>query len=229
MPTDNPTPTFRTKICGVRRSEDLELLAMAGVDAVGFNFVAHSQRYLAPQLANELSIRAADLGLVRVAVVMDPSQQDLDELLSKVQVDWVQFHGHESPSIVSVCHGLPILKATSWSGRAEERELVTAWRPEAETGHLAAWLIDAYAPVAGGGTGQTASWELLVPRPAIFGKLPLILAGGLNPNNVAEAILASGADGVDTASGVELAPGIKSAELVTRFAQRTQGLWQRPP
>ncbi len=223
MSSDNPDPMIRIKVCGVRRSEDLELLAASGVDAVGFNFVMRSQRYVTPQRAVALCARAAELGLVRVAVVMDPSPQQLDELLSQVEVDWVQLHGREPPSIASVCQGLPILKATSWSGRREEEELVAAWRQLADTGQLAAWLVDAYAPHAGGGTGQTAAWQLLLPRPALFGNLPLLLAGGLNPSNVAEALIASGADGVDTASGVELEPGVKSAELVASFAQRAHG------
>lgn len=213
---------IRIKVCGVRRIEDLDALAAAGVDAVGFNFVPQSKRFLPPGESSVLTARAAELGLTRVAVVMNPTAEHLSELLAKVDVDWVQLHGRESPSLVGACRGLPIIKATSWSGRVEEEALVAAWQPLAVDGGLAAWLVDAYAPIEGGGTGQTAPWKVLVPRPAVFANLPLILAGGLNAENVAAAIETSGADGVDTASGVELAPGVKSSEMIRSFAKRAR-------
>lgn len=208
----------RIKVCGVRHLADLDVLASAGVDAVGINFVPRSLRYVEPARAVELSARAAELGLTRVAVVMDLSPGELHQLLAHVDVDWVQLHGSEPPAIADVCGDLPILKVTSWTGRPQESELVNAWSCKASTGQLRAWLVDAYAPASGGGTGKVARWVLLRPRPAAFGNLPLILAGGLTPSNVAEAIAASDVDGVDTASGVELAPGLKSPELVWEFA-----------
>lgn len=215
----------RIKVCGVRRMADLELLAESGVDSVGFNFVAHSPRYVEPAHAGELVTRAHELGLLCVAVVMDLPADELADLLDRVSVDWVQLHGTEHPKVASACGARPILKVTSWSGRAEERALVEAWRQIEPTGQLRGWLVDAYAPAAGGGTGRVARWDLLHPRPAIFGGLPLILAGGLVPDNVAAAIAATGADGVDTASGVEVSPGVKSAELVSAFASAARAAW----
>lgn len=215
----------RIKVCGVRRMADLESLAESGVDSVGFNFVSHSPRYVESARAVELVSRAHELGLLCVAVVMDLPAAELADLLSRVCVDWVQLHGAEQPEIASACSGRPILKVTSWSGRDEERALVEAWRRLEHTGQLGGWLVDAYAPVAGGGTGRIARWDLLRPRPAIFGRLPLILAGGLVPGNVAAAIEATGADGVDTASGVELSPGVKSPELVASFATAARAAW----
>ncbi len=208
----------RIKVCGVCHLADLDVLASAGVDSVGINFVPSSSRCVEPAQAVKLSARAAELGLLRIAVVMNFSAGQLHELLGRVEVDWVQLHGIEPPAIADACGGLPILKVTSWTGRRQESELVNAWSRSASTGQLRAWLVDAYAPTAGGGTGRVARWDLLRPRPAAFGNLPLILAGGLVPNNVAEAIAASAADGVDTASGVELAPGLKSPKLVREFA-----------
>lgn len=220
MPTNTRCTSAvpRIKVCGVRQAADLELLASAGVDSVGLNFVPSSPRYVNPARAAELSARAAELGLLRVAVVMDLSAHDLHTLLSQVDVDWVQLHGSEPPEIATACNGLPILKVTSWTGRADELERVTSWSQLEPSGQLRAWLVDAYAPAAGGGTGKIARWDLLQPRPAAFGTLPLILAGGLVPGNVAAAVAATAADGVDTASGVELAPGLKAPELVAAFA-----------
>lgn len=217
----------RIKVCGVRRMADLELLAESGVDSVGLNFVSHSPRYVEPARAAELVSRAHELGLQCVAVVMDLPADQLANLLSCVAIDWVQLHGAEQPEIASACGGRPILKVTSWTGRDEERALVEAWRQLEHTGQLGGWLVDAYAPVAGGGTGRIARWDLLRPRPAIFGPLPVILAGGLVPSNVAAAIAATGAEGVDTASGVELSPGLKSRELVASFATAARAAW--PP
>lgn len=215
----------RIKVCGVRHLADLDVLAEFGVDSVGLNFVARSPRYVEPARAVELTARAHELGLQCVAVVMDLPANQLTELLQSVSIDWVQLHGVEQPEIASACGGRPILKVTSWSGRAEERELVQAWRRLEPTGQLRGWLVDAYAPAAGGGTGRIARWDLLHPRPAIFGSLPLMLAGGLVPDNVAAAIAATGADGVDTASGVELSPGVKSAERVNAFAAAARRAW----
>ncbi len=208
----------RIKVCGLRQLADLEVLAGAGVDSVGINLVPKSRRYVETARAVELSGRAAELGLLRVAVVMNPSAAELSKLLSEVEVDWVQLHGVEPPAIAAACGELPILKVTSWTGRPQEADLVRAWFRSARTGRLRAWLVDAYAPADGGGTGKVARWDLLHPRPAPFGNLPLILAGGLTPDNVAEAIDISRADGVDTASGVELAAGLKSPELIRAFA-----------
>ncbi|MEZ6078362.1 MAG: phosphoribosylanthranilate isomerase [Pirellulaceae bacterium] len=219
--TSTPVPRTtvpRIKVCGLRQLADLDILVNAGVDSIGINFVPSSPRYVEPACAVELSARAAELGLLRVAVVMDLSAAKLRKLLTEVEVDWVQLHGSEPPALADACGGLPILKVTSWTGRPQESELVNAWLRLANPGPLRAWLVDAYAPAVGGGTGRIARWDLLHPRPAAFGNLPLILAGGLAPHNVADAIAASAADGVDTASGVELAPGLKSPDLVRAFA-----------
>ncbi len=210
------------KVCGVTRLSDLDELARAGADTVGFNFVARSPRVVDVARAITLCARAKELGLIRVGVVMDMQADQLADLLTRIDIDAIQFHGRESPSMAERCGTLPIIKATSWSGRVEEHELVAAWRPLADLGRVVAWLVDAYAPVAGGGTGRQARWDLLKPRPPEFGKARLILAGGLTPDNVSDAVASAGVDGVDTASGVELAAGLKATELVQRFCTNSR-------
>lgn len=218
--------TPRIKVCGVTLLGDLDFLAASGVDSIGLNFVPHSPRCVNYQLGQQLSRRAAELGLLRVAVVMNPTVEQLNELLSLVEVDVVQLHGTESPDLATACQGTPIIKAVSWSGRSEEAALVRAWLPLVESGELVAWLIDAHAPVAGGGTGKTACWDLLQPRPLDLRGIPLVLAGGLTPENVCQALQTTSAEGVDTASGVELRPGIKSPERVQLFVQNLPREWK---
>ncbi len=218
----------RIKVCGVTLPSDLDMLANAGVDTVGLNFVERSPRFITRQQGKELSLRAAELGIQRVAVTMNLTAGELSDLLSQVEVDFVQLHGQERPELTEACRGIPVIKATSWTGRIEEHELVTAWQSKVVTRELVAWLVDAYAPAAGGGTGRMACWELLQPRPNALQGLPMILAGGLNPENVAHAVKTTMADGVDTASGVELRPGIKSPQLVQQFANNLSGLWPCP-
>lgn len=216
------------KVCGVTLLSDLLPLSAAHVDTIGLNFVTQSPRYVPPEQGQALSRRAQQLGLRRVAVLMNPTPSELQALLDKVEVDFVQLHGQESPAIAEVCGAIPIIKATSWCGRPEEEDLVQQWSPLAKTGQLVAWLVDAYAPQVGGGTGKIASWDKLKPRPSELGGLPLILAGGLKPANVVEAIEMAAPDGVDTASGVESSPGVKSAELTREFVDNIRRVWKIP-
>lgn len=222
----------RIKVCGVTREQDLLALASAGVDTVGFNFVPRSPRCLADSNAEALLARARSLGLQIVAVVMDMVPAELQSLVERFQPDFVQLHGSESPSMLDYCGGIDVIKAVSWSGRVAERELAAAWSQHAQASLanpqttqttqsvLRAFLVDAYAPAEGGGTGRQARWDLLLPRPTELRSLPLILAGGLNAENVADAIVATQADAVDTASGVEDSPGLKNPEMLTAFASK---------
>ena len=228
----------RIKVCGVTKLEDLEVLAGAGVDSVGFNFVARSPRCIDTARATTLCARAAELGLSRVAVVMDLNAAQLEQLLDSVDVDFVQLHGSELPELLHACRGKDVIKAISWSGREEEVALAAAWNHswtvnagdgEATDGasQLRAFLVDAYAPEQGGGTGKVARWDLLVPRPSELDGIPLLLAGGLTGANVAEAIRQTQPDGVDTASGVESSPGIKLPAAVHAFASSAHAALER--
>ncbi len=267
-------PVPRIKVCGVTRLSDVEMLVAAGVDAIGINWVPSSPRYVSPAQAKVLCELAGQLGLLRVAVLMDPTPRELQSVVEQGQYEFLQFHGMETPdlllglqiprSTVSVsskgqavvgplnlqepgdslmplastkdlpgeqagqtpraCLQPGIIKAIAWSGRTEEAQLAAAWQaylhapPLANAYPLRAFLVDAYAPGQGGGSGKTVHWGLLQPRPPQLVGVPLILAGGLKPSNLAEAIVAARPDGVDTASGVEESPGIKSTGLVEQFA-----------
>lgn len=225
------------KVCGVTRLSDLETLAAAGVGAVGLNLVPTSRRSVPLAQAALLAARAQQLNICSVAVLRDPTPDTLQQVVRAHDWDYLQLHGREHPGLVEHCRETPIVKAVSWSGRSEEENLVLQWttwdnerasRIESSTStrpagcRLAGFLIDAYAPTEGGGTGRVADWQLLWPRPPALEGWPLILAGGLNAENVAEAIRQTRCNSVDTASGVEHSPGIKSGEAVMEFAQHAR-------
>lgn len=224
------------KVCGVTREQDVPPLAAAGVTTVGLNFVPHSPRCVGNELARQLLARSSECGLTSVAVVMNPSIDELSRLLGELSFDYVQLHGAEPPELLDQLDwsGLHrpsgIIKAISWSGREEEGLLAEAWRTHrgsANSSPLVAFLVDAYAPEQGGGTGRVARWDLLTPRPAVLSGVPLILAGGIIPDNVAAAIAAVGPAGIDTASGVEASPGIKSEALVAGFGRAASEAFQQ--
>lgn len=224
------------KVCGVTRERDVPPLAAAGVTTIGLNFVPHSPRCVNIELARRLLARSAECGLLSVAVVMNPIAEDLAGLLGELAFDYLQLHGNEPPELLNqlgwstLNRPRGIIKAISWSGRDEEQKLAQAWstqQPRAGAPPLVAFLVDAYAPAQGGGTGRVARWDLLTPRPTGFGGLPLILAGGIGPDNVGAAIAAVLPDGIDTASGVESSPGIKSEERVQRFGLGARAAFQK--
>ncbi len=211
-----PSLPFQVKVCGVMRLEDLDVLAAAGVDAVGLNLVSISRRCITLEHAIELSLAAKERSICTVAVLMNDTDSKINQVEKTGVFDYLQLHGTESPERLSSLQLRPgsIIKSISWSGRTEEVQLAEQWR---QSPLLASFLIDAYAPGVGGGSGKTASWDLY-PRPACFGDKPIILAGGLRPENVVAAIQATHCDAVDTASGVEISAGLKGRELVFAFA-----------
>lgn len=210
---------FRIKICGVKRAADLNWLSDSGADAVGLNFVRTSIRSVKVDPGREMAKQATALGLKTVAVLMNPTADELRKFVASVPVDFIQLHGEELPDLLSELPDVAVIKAISWSGRREEKHLARQWLESdvAARGQLRGFLVDAFAPGVGGGTGRTARWDLLTPRPSCFGDIPILLAGGLTPANVAEAILTTHCTGVDTASGVESSPGCKDETLVNEF------------
>lgn len=210
---------FQIKICGVKRAADLEWLAECGADAVGLNFVRTSVRSLKIDPGREMVKQAKGFGLKTVAVLMNPTADELRKFLSTIPVDFIQLHGEELPDLLNDTPEVAVIKTISWSGRREEKHLARQWLESevAARGQLRGYLVDAFAPGVGGGTGRTARWDLLAPRPTCFGEIPILLAGGLTPANVAEAIRTTHCAGVDTASGVESAPGCKDESLVREF------------
>lgn len=211
---------FRLKICGITRPEDAECCASAGADAIGLNFYAKSRRCIDVGLAGEIAAAAGN-SVAKVGLFVNESPDRMSAIAEGVGLDWVQLHGDESAEFLTQLD--PDL-AVVWARRASEwSEVASDLRGCQHAGRMPdAVLVDAVVDGSYGGTGHTANWSALAQRGEEFATIPVLLAGGLTRENVAEAIRAVAPWGVDTASGVELSPGVKSAELVADFVSQAK-------
>lgn len=197
----------RIKYCGMTRVEDALYAAQLGVDAIGMVFTARSKRQVT--IAQAQAIRQALPPFVAaVALFMDDEPAYVREVIAEVRPDLLQFHGSE-PDAWCAQFGLPHLKAI---GMGDGAAALPRLR---EHPHAAALLLDGHGLGEAGGSGQAFDWSLL---PRDLGQ-PLMLAGGLRPDNVAEAIRIARPWAVDVASGVESAPGIKDPARMLAFVQ----------
>ncbi len=210
----------RVKICGLNTPGDVAVVVKAGAAYAGFNFFPKSPRYVTPETARALALAAPE-GLCKVALVVDAEDAVLDAIVADVPLDMLQLHGHETPARVAEVkarYGLPVMKVI---GVAEEIDLASLLDYQLVADQI---LIDAKAPkgaVLPGGNGLTFDWRLLVGRKWLK---PWMLAGGLTPDNLGQAIQLTGARQVDVASGVESAPGVKDAARIVAFVEAAQGI-----
>jgi phosphoribosylanthranilate isomerase len=198
----------RVKICGLRRLDDLRAAVDAGADAVGLVFVPDSPRHVETESAAHL-VRAVPPFVERVGLFLDADAAWVRTVLQAVPLSLLQFHGREE---VAFCRqfGLPYVKAIS-AGLTSIRE-AEAWYADA-----AGILVDSHRPGGPGGTGRVVDWAKLRA-----GRLPLILAGGLTPDNVARAVREVRPWAVDVSSGVESAPGVKDVDAIRRFIEEAK-------
>ncbi|HEY0502011.1 MAG TPA: phosphoribosylanthranilate isomerase [Lysobacter sp.] len=194
----------RIKFCGMTREQDIALAGELGVDAVGLVFAQRSPRRL--DIARAAALRAAAMPFVDVvALLMDSPADFVREVIAQVQPTLLQFHGDEDEAYCR-SFGLPYLKAVAMGGEVG----ADAW-----THHpgAAALLLDSHARGAGGGTGRTFDWSRI---PRGIGR-PFLLAGGIGPDNVFDAVRRVQPWGVDVSSGIESAPGEKDPAKMRRF------------
>jgi phosphoribosylanthranilate isomerase len=196
----------KIKICGITNLEDALLAAELGADALGFIFYSKSPRQVAPETARSIIAQLPPF-VAAVGVFVDEAAAVVQELAANVGLDWVQLHGQESPEY---CRNLG-------------RRVIKAFRiqDEGSLGRLAgyqgsaqAMLLDTYKKGQVGGTGEVFDWHL-AREAKKYG--PIILAGGLTADNVAQAIATALPDAVDAASGTEAAPGTKDPEKLRAF------------
>jgi len=208
------------KFCGLTRPQDIAAAISAGARYVGFVFFAKSPRNVTLAQARALALDVP-AGVAKVALTVDADDAMLAALLAEVPVDMLQLHGHESPARVAELrtrHGLPVMKALGIAEAADLAQIDTY----AEVADQL--LIDAKPPKGAdlpGGNGLSFDWRLLAGRK--YWTKPWMLAGGLTPDNVAEAVRLTGARQVDVSSGVESTPGHKDAVRMADFAAALAG------
>ncbi|HXR63377.1 MAG TPA: phosphoribosylanthranilate isomerase [Rudaea sp.] len=200
------TQRTRIKFCGVTRAEDALAAAALGVDAVGFVLTRKSRRFAGIERARQMR-RALPPFVTAVALFMDDDVSFVSEAVAAVAPDLLQFHGSEAaPDCVR--YGRPYLKAVAM------RDGLVDWRRLVDShAQATGFLFDGHAAGEQGGSGRSFDWSLL-PRDA--GK-PVVLAGGLTPENVAAAIRAVRPWAVDVSSGIEAEPGLKDIDRMRRF------------
>ena len=208
------------KVCGIRDRKTARDLAEVGIDAIGLNFYSGSPRVVTADEAMEIST-ALPTDVVKVGVFVNHSISEVVSLANECRLDFVQLHGDETSAYFA-----------ELQKRLPRIQLIRAWRMSGNgleglktfldecllcDLRLAGCLVDAHVPGVFGGSGKTVPWKRLASEYRRDEWPPLILAGGLKPDNIAEAISSVCPWGVDVASGVESAPGVKDPGLVRQF------------
>jgi phosphoribosylanthranilate isomerase len=203
------------KFCGLRSAADIAAAVAANARYVGFVFFAKSPRNVTFEEAALLALEVPD-GICKVALTVDADDAFLDALLALVPIDMLQLHGHETPERVAYVknrYGLPVMKAVGVADAGDLPQLDDYLRVADQI------LVDAKPPKGAdlpGGNGLAFDWRLISGR---RWPKPWMLAGGLTPDTVAEAVHMTGARQLDVSSGVESAPGVKDAGLIAAFGK----------
>lgn len=209
-PYSSPIGRVRVKICGITRPEDAKWAAVLGADAIGLVFYEHSPRRVTVAQACQI-VKALPPFVTKVGLFVDATEQTIRHVLALVPLDLLQFHGDESLEECTV-YDRPYIKAVRIREGIDLNKLVEKYH------NACGILLDSFVEGRRGGTGLTFNWSL-VPR--TFPK-PIILAGGLTPDNVATAIAAVRPYAVDVSGGVELRKGIKDPDKMHAFIR---GVW----
>jgi phosphoribosylanthranilate isomerase len=207
------TLDIRVKLCGLTALSDIDVAVAAGAAYVGLVFFPKSPRHLDVARAAAMSA-AVPAGLCKVGLIVDADDAMLDMVTSAVPLDMLQLHGSETPDRVRAIkarYGLPVMKAVGVATSSDLVALDTYCRVADQV------LVDAKPPKEAqlpGGNGLAFDWQLIAGR---RWPVPWMLAGGLTPDNVAEAVRLTGARQVDVSSGIESAPGVKDPDLMRAF------------
>ena len=193
------------KICGITSSAQARMVAAAGADAIGLVLYDKSSRHVDLDLAVEIK-NAISEDVVCIALLVNAEEKFVREVISKLSPHFIQFHGDESPNF---CHqfNYPFIRAIRMSKELKMAKILSSYKPSG------GFLFDAWHADHYGGTGHVFDWNRL-PVNLDF---PLILAGGLNPDNVSSAVRAVGPAMVDVSGGVESSPGVKDEHKVREF------------
>jgi phosphoribosylanthranilate isomerase len=199
------TADVQVKICGITRSDDAVAAVEAGADAIGLIFYAGSKRFVTPEIAADIISNVSPYTSI-VGLFVNADAGYVQTVLNHCPLSQLQFHGAESPEFCS-SFDRPYVKSVPVSNAVKMSELVAAHR------NARAYLFDTQVPGEHGGTGKTFDWRLM-PEKNIGHR---VLAGGLDAENVEQAIRIAGPDAVDVSSGVEVSPGKKDYDKLYRF------------
>lgn len=200
----------KVKICGITNSGDAEVAVKAGADALGFIFYDKSPRYIQPNVARQIIAQLPPF-ILPIGVFVNEETEFVRDIVDECGLALAQLHGDESPSYCESL-GRPIMKGIRLRDRGSFLSLAE-YKGRAE---VRGFVIDAFSESAYGGTGQTVDWALAAEAAKAA---PILLAGGLTPENVAEAIQKVQPYGVDVSSGVEASPGKKDPQKIQAFIQ----------
>jgi phosphoribosylanthranilate isomerase len=206
----------RIKICGITRTEDAINAAAAGVDAIGLVFFTGSPRYVTTAIARTI-VECLPPLVCKVGLFVDADAGTVTKIITQVPLDLLQFHGREMPDHCR-SFGKPYIKAIPITNNTDIHDFEKRYHD------AAGLLLDTHIPGIAGGTGKVFNWGLI---PAGLRK-PIILAGGLNPGNVGDAIRAARPYAVDVSGGVESSPGIKDRDKMVAFVHAVTSLSRSP-
>lgn len=200
----------RIKICGLTRPLDVDAAVSQGVDGLGFVFYKPSPRFVSPELAASLVSRMPG-GIDVVGLVVNPTNDEINAINQRLNIDIWQFHGDETPErCLEIADGKKWMKAARINPNFQLSEFCLQYR------YATAWLFDAFVEGYGGG-GKTFDWDFIPQQWIKENAHRLVLSGGLNSHNVGESILHFKPLAVDVSSGVEQAKGVKDKALIDEF------------
>ena len=223
---------FRVKICGITNPDDALHAVAQGADALGLNFYSPSPRCISLYQADKIveQVRQLDKLPKLVGVFVNEPVDRLRIVGNAAKLDAWQLHGDEPPSLLAELLRSKIIRQTLRAFRCRDQDLTAVQQYLSECVRLHAdpqgVLLDAYAPDAFGGTGKVIDWNAVREQRDKFLGVPVILAGGLTPDNIAQAIRTARPDGVDVASGVESSPGKKDPVKVRDFVAAARGAFE---
>lgn len=209
---------FRIKICGITSPADGQIVGASAADAIGLNFYPQSRRFITLERAEQI-LAALPPHVTRVGLFVNATDDEVCRVYDHLQLDMVQLHGDEPPEFLLSLGERPVLRAFRLGPQGMQPIVSYLDQCHALGALPEAVLIDAYHPGSYGGTGHTADWTTLVDQRNQLPQIPLVLAGGLNVENIAEAIAHVRPDAVDVCSGVEESPAVKDREQMMRFAR----------
>jgi len=207
----------KVKICGITTVEDALACVESGADALGFVFYPKSKRAVTPQVVRKITQNLPPF-VSKVGVFVNEDPRDILEIMSYANLDYAQLHGDETPEMCEYVGASRVIKAFRLKDDSSVQEVKNYLKV------VRAILVDSYSEVSYGGTGRRADINLILKVKEIASGVPLIVSGGLNPENVATVIREVEPYAVDVSSGVEKSPGVKDWEKVKEFVRRAKTL-----